>query len=132
MIDTLRIQADELAQRHGGALMTTSMRPGELRLEDHADGSCHRLALAGELDLANAESLVSAAREICEAGASELLLDLEELAFMDSTGLRAIAECMTVARSHDCEFALTHPQQHVSRVFEIAGLQETFVFKNAP
>jgi anti-anti-sigma factor len=110
--------------------MATSMRPGELRLEDHADGPRHRLALAGELDLANAEGLVTAVREICETGAKELLLDLRELAFMDSTGLRAIAECMTLARSHDCEFALTHPQEHVRRVFEIAGLQETFVFKN--
>jgi anti-sigma B factor antagonist len=110
--------------------MATSMRPGDLRLEDHADGSRHRLELAGELDLANAEGLVSAVRGICEAGASELLLDLRGLAFMDSTGLRAIAECMTVSRSHDCEFALTPPQEQVRRVFEIAGLQETFVFKN--
>jgi anti-sigma B factor antagonist len=112
--------------------MATSMRPGELRLEDHADGSRHRLALAGELDLANAEDLASAVREICETGASELLLDLGALAFMDSTGLRSIAECMTVSRSHDCEFALTHPQEQVRRVFEIAGPQDTFVFKSSP
>src|SRR4051812_18072553 len=106
------------------------MRPGELRLEDHADGTRHRLALAGELDLANADQLVSATRELCAGGASELLLDLHDLAFMDSTGLRAIAECMNICQSSDCEFALTPPQEQVRRVFEIAGLQETFVFKS--
>jgi anti-sigma B factor antagonist len=111
--------------------MATSMRPGELRLEDHADGDRHRLTLAGELDLANAEELVSAVREICAAGATELLLDLRQLAFMDSTGLRAIAECMSVCGEQDCDFALTPPQDQVRRVFEIAGLQEAFVVRSA-
>lgn len=106
------------------------MRPGDLKIDDHADGARHRLALSGELDLANAEQLIEAVGGLCDQGAGEILLDLRDLAFMDSTGLRAIAECLAVSRDHDCGFALTPAPAPVQRVFEIAGVEDLFEFKD--
>jgi anti-sigma B factor antagonist len=106
------------------------MRPGDLTIEDHVEGARHRLALSGELDLANAQELIQTVGGLCDAGASEIVLDLRKLAFMDSTGLRAIAECLSLSRSHSCAFSLTPAPAQVQRVFEIAGVEDMFDFKD--
>src|SRR6185437_10496220 len=50
----------------------------------------YRLVLQGELGLPGAEELEAAITRLCTAGALEIELDLRELTFMDSQGLRAI------------------------------------------
>ena len=111
--------------------MTASPRPGELLLEDHADGPRHRVALAGEMDIANAHRLLETVETLCAGGAEEVLLDLRELTFVDSTGLRTLAECQRRCAEHGCAFALTPGPPPVQRVFEVAGLLDVFPFRDA-
>jgi anti-sigma B factor antagonist len=76
--------------------------------------------LAGELDLATVEHL----REVLsrESDSSrDLTLDLSELTYMDSSGLRLIME-MSNSLGGEGLVVLKSPSQLVSRVLRIAGL----------
>jgi anti-anti-sigma factor len=59
----------------------------DLTVARNAQGGC-RLTLRGELDLGTADRLEHA---LAEAG-DDVLLDLRELTFMDSTGVRLLLE----------------------------------------
>ena len=77
------------------ALYTSSLVGGEphpqLAIQDAACGHQQTLRLAGEVDLSSASMLEAALRGICAAATAEvLLIDLERVTFMDSTGLRAL------------------------------------------
>lgn len=67
------------------------------------DGSnIARVRLEGEVDLANADRLAEAFESPECEGADGILLDLRELAFMDSSGLRVV---LIAADEHRSRFA---------------------------
>jgi anti-sigma B factor antagonist len=80
------------------------------------------LELHGELDLVGAPMLQ---REI-EAAAVEqapmVVLDLDDLQFIDSSGLRVILSAHERARERGQGFALTRGSQQVQRLLAIAGV----------
>lgn len=84
------------------------------------------LSLRGECDLSNAEQLSSA---IEETGASALLIDLSELDFIDSTGLKVIVSAVKTARRENRWLTLRAGAPPVMRVFEITGLDKTLPFE---
>lgn len=98
------------------------MRPGELVLEERLEDRCHTLALSGELDLQTAPDLEAAVLGLCSDGASEVVLDLSGLEFVDSAGLRALIAVREVCDEHDCTFMLIHPRDQVERLFRLTGV----------
>ena len=82
------------------------------------------VVLRGELDLATAPDLESALTELQEAG-QDVAVDLRELAFMDSTGLRVIvaaharAQDAGAAASSSCARGRGRP---IERILDIAGV----------
>src|SRR5436190_575970 len=76
------------------------MRPGELVLDDRPRDGSHTLALTGELDLATAPDLEAVILSLCSDGACEIVLDLSQVSFLDSSGLRAILSSKTVCEEH--------------------------------
>ena len=90
------------------------------------------VSLSGELDIASAPEFEQAIAEATAEPGAELVLDLRELTFMDSTGLRALAQ--TNARAGEAGFALSivrGPRQ-IERVLEISGLAELLPLVDAP
>ena len=93
-------------------------------VEREARGVAVRLVLTGDLDLATADEAEQAIIE-AEAGSPPLLiLDLTELAFMDSTGLRVIISAATRAAEQSRRVVLVKGPEVVQRVFEITRLAE--------
>ena len=84
----------------------------------------------GELDLASAPDLRAVLQELRNKKAS-VLLDLSELTFMDSSGLRLIWETNAEARQHGLELALASGPPEVMRVFELTGLRKRLNFTDA-
>jgi anti-sigma B factor antagonist len=105
--------------------------PG-LSVKARADGRRHTLVLEGELDLATAPELEGMTEQVCANGAGELVLDLRELAFIDSTGLRAILWASDHCQAHRCEFLLTPGRPAVQRLFELTGLLKRLPFLEPP
>ena len=83
------------------------------------------VCVEGELDLATAPRLKSALREMLRAGFKQLVVDLAQVTFLDSTSLGVL---IGVNRSLDVGARLaivcTHP--NVLRIFEFSGLDGTF------
>lgn len=68
-------------------LTPTEVRDGLLAVVVAETNSTHVIALAGELDMANAKTFATQV-EACEAeGAEAIVIDLRALEFVDSTGL---------------------------------------------
>ena len=82
-----------------------------------------RVRLRGELDLAGAPALSTRLRVLRERG-EPVLLDLDELEFIDMTGLRALLAAAE-DRSHDgWSFAVTRGSAQVRRLIGLVQLDE--------
>lgn len=80
------------------------------------------LALHGELDLVGAPLLQSEIEAAAVEQAPMIVLDLEDLQFIDSSGLRVILSAHERARERGQTFALTRGSQQVQRLLSIAGV----------
>ena len=100
------------------------MAPEDFSIEDRQDGRRHTLLLRGELDMSSAPALEGMLQELCEGGAQELVIDLRELEFMDSSGVRVIVGAHLSAKEHGGRLSLVRLQSGspVHRVLEISGL----------
>ena len=105
--------------------------PIDFSLRERADGDRRTLAIAGELDLATVPELEARAEQLSAEG-RELVFDLGELAFIDSTGLLAILRTRELCAERGCRFFLTPGPPTVQRLFELTGLLERLPFLDAP
>jgi anti-sigma B factor antagonist len=80
------------------------------------------LALHGELDLVGAPLLQGQIDSEAVKQAPMVVLDLEDLQFIDSSGLRVILSAHERARERGQTFALTRGSQQVQRLLSIAGV----------
>jgi anti-sigma B factor antagonist len=94
----------------------------ELEIRDDASGERHTLVLAGQLDTTTSVGLERVMVAVCKAGATEIVLDLRQLDFLDSTGVRAIVRSQERCREHDCDFFLTPGRHAIERMFDEIGL----------
>jgi len=78
--------------------------------------------LDGELDLASAPALTAEIDSPQVAAGAKLVLDLRELQFIDSTGLRTIFTARASARERGQEFAVTEGSAQVQRLLAITGV----------
>jgi anti-sigma B factor antagonist len=110
--------------------MEQILEPNDFSIREDADDNRHTLVLTGELDLASAPALEAATARLCADGASEIVLDLSGLAFVDSTGLRTILSSMSLCEEHLCNFWLIPGPRAVQRLFELAGVLERLPFRD--
>jgi anti-sigma B factor antagonist len=82
------------------------------------------LQLAGELDLASSPIFERALEDSSLASAPLLVLDLDGLKFVDSTGLRIILLAHEGARSRGQQFAITPGSPQVQRLLNITSVAE--------
>lgn len=82
------------------------------------------LELHGELDLVGAPVLATELGRAELGERSIIVLDLEDLQFIDSAGLRVILAASQRARERGDEFAVTPGSAQVQRLLDIAGVSE--------
>jgi anti-anti-sigma factor len=88
-------------------------------------GSYVVVALRGELDLVDATSLTVALAEVA-ARAPEIIVDLAALAFIDSSGVAALAHGRRQARRAGGDLVLAAPRPQVLKVLTITRLPDPF------
>jgi anti-anti-sigma factor len=96
-------------------------RDAVLEIQDSVCCGRHTFVLRGELDLANAAALENLIQRLCSDGARSLSLELD-LAFMDSSGLRALLAGYRLCQQSDCEMTIQLISPAVRRLFEVAGV----------
>jgi anti-sigma B factor antagonist len=82
------------------------------------------LHLTGELDLASAPIFERALEDADVASTPLLVLDLDDLKFVDSTGLRVILLAHEGSRGRGQEFAITPGSPQVQRLLSITSVAE--------
>jgi anti-anti-sigma factor len=87
------------------------------------------LVLSGEVDLVTAPQLEDAVLQVCAEGANALALDLSDLTFIDSRGLRSILETQKLCAKYKAEFVLTPAPPQIQRLFEVTGLLKALPFR---
>jgi anti-anti-sigma factor len=81
-----------------------------------------RIVPSGELDIASAPAFEQAIADATAEPGAELVLDLRELTFMDSSGLRALAQANTRAGESGVDLSIWRGPRQIERVLEISGL----------
>jgi stage II sporulation protein AA (anti-sigma F factor antagonist) len=82
------------------------------------------VALAGEMDMNNAEELQRELTARVPSGPYSLIVELSQLSFIDSTGIRAVASVAGHVKAGGGTVVLAGPTRNVMRVFEIVKLDE--------
>jgi anti-anti-sigma factor len=103
-------------------------KPGTLEISPNRAGDEYSITVAGELDLATCDMLLNGLASALGSDARKIVLDLRELTFMDSTGLRAIVGAEREARDQNKELVILRGPSAVQRVFEITGLESKLPF----
>ncbi|MET9348521.1 STAS domain-containing protein [Streptomyces termitum] len=80
------------------------------------------LSVRGELDMETAGPLEARLAEQFGQGRGRLVLDLSDLAFMDSSGLNVLIRATQRARGLDGDLYLAAPTPAVRRILEITGV----------
>ena len=94
---------------------------GLLVVQQTSEGDRLRIALQGEMDLANAESAAEIVREALRTG-KRVLVDLTKLEFLDSTGIALLVDAM--ANSGVRLSFLPSEHAAVQRLLSLTGLDE--------
>jgi len=104
-----------------------------LDFETTRNGAVVVIAPTGELDLSGAALLEDEIDRLAsESDLSTLVLDLRQLEFMDSSGLRLVVLADMRAREAGRRFVLVKGAETVHRVFEITRMSERLEFVNDP
>ena len=82
------------------------------------------MRLSGELDLASAPLLESEIESVELGDTALVVLDLEDLEFIDSTGLRIILAAHARSQERGQEFAVTRGSQQVQRLLSITRVAD--------
>jgi anti-sigma B factor antagonist len=101
--------------------------PPDLRFtidSDHPDFTV--LTVEGEIDLYTSPVLRQQLVALAEGGATRLVINLEPVEFLDSTGLGVLVAALNRFRRLDGDVELICSQPRILRVFEITGLTRVF------
>jgi anti-sigma B factor antagonist len=104
----------------------------DIRVDSHDDGDGrHVVTVAGAVDIASRAVLLDDARAaLATPGTKQLVLDLEQVNFMDSSGIGALIELGGDAQDAGIDFALRRPSARVRRVLQVTGLLDSWTIES--
>jgi anti-anti-sigma factor len=82
------------------------------------------VAVAGELDFNEAPELARTLEQLRGEGSRWFVLDLADLAFIDSSGINALVVAAKATAAAGGAVIVSSARQHVQRVFDIVKLSE--------
>jgi anti-sigma B factor antagonist len=96
----------------------------ELRTEVSEVKGWTVVTVHGEIDVATSPTLREGLIGLVNGGATRLVLDLEAVDFLDSTGLGTIVGLLKRVRTHGGDLRLVCTEARIRRLFEITGLDK--------
>lgn len=117
----------ESGHYHGESTMNIDEREGaELDVMLESVGSFSLIDLSGEVDVYSAPKLRETIKSLVDDGKYNIVVDLEKVAFLDSTGLGVLVGGLKRLKHHDGELGIICNQEKILRIFRITGLTKVF------
>jgi anti-sigma B factor antagonist len=99
----------------------------ELTLNVHSDTPEFTvIEVGGEIDVYTAPKLREKLISLVEAGSYRMIVDMEGVEFLDSTGLGVLVGGLKRVRAQDGWIDLVCTQSRILRIFKITGLNKVF------
>ena len=82
------------------------------------------VAVGGEIDVYTAPKLRDKITELVAAGVYDIVIDMEGVEFLDSTGLRLVLRWRALLAREERSLAIVCPPGPVRKLFEVAGIAD--------
>lgn len=100
-------------------------------ITEQSDGVC-TMSLSGEVDVYTAPRLKESLVEQVESGCTRIIVDLDGVGFIDSSGLGVLVGGLRRAKERDGTIRLVCTRDNILKIFRITGLDKVFaIFENA-
>ena len=96
----------------------------DLNISTNPTPECYTIAVAGEVDISNADSLRNAIDLALEQPTDEVKLDFAQVSYIDSTGIGVLVGAAHHAVEHGKRFCAVHAQPPVMRVVQLLGVDQ--------
>jgi len=102
----------------------------DLTLDTYTLGDRTVVRVGGEIDVYTAPKLREQLVDLVNAGKFHLVVDMEAVEFLDSTGLGVLVGGLKRVRAHDGSLHLVCTQERILKIFRITGLTKVFPIHN--
>jgi anti-sigma B factor antagonist len=105
------------------------MAPGQrYRIEvDHGSAGA-RVTIAGEIDMATIPPLERARERVLAQNPTQVVIDLRDVRFIDSSGLKFLLETDRLSRRNGWTLQLVRPAETAMRVLTLTGVDKHLPF----
>jgi anti-anti-sigma factor len=107
--------------------MASEPTDAQLSVDVSVDGTTTVITVNGEVDAASADSVRNRVLEAIEGGAKRLEIDMHDVSFMDSSGLRVLIAGYKAAEAAGGSLGVRNASDVVLRLLEITGQKDRFV-----
>jgi anti-sigma B factor antagonist len=98
----------------------------DLELETTQRDGVAVLTLRGEIDVYTAPRMRQAIVDLVDAGSLNIVVDMEKVDFLDSTGLGVLVEGLKRVRTRNGNLSIVVTQDKILKIFDITGLNKAF------
>ncbi|MCL6473376.1 MAG: STAS domain-containing protein [Firmicutes bacterium] len=98
----------------------------DLKIESKEVNGIGIIVLEGEVDVYTAPKLKSRLIDLVDEGKYNIIIDLQKVEFMDSSGLGVLVGGLKRVKSHQGSISLVCTQENILKIFRITGLVKVF------
>jgi len=98
----------------------------DLKIESKETNGIGVIVLEGEVDVYTAPKLKSRLIDLVDEGKYNIVIDLQKVEFMDSSGLGVLVGGLKRVKSHQGSISLVVTQENILKIFRITGLVKVF------
>jgi anti-sigma B factor antagonist len=99
---------------------------GPLELTVAQSDAVASVTVRGEVDIHTCGELEKMLTDLADHGARTITIDLSQVAFIDSSGLRALVVGHKALRDQGGSLVISNPSASTARLFEVTGLDGLF------
>jgi anti-sigma B factor antagonist len=103
----------------------------DLTLSTETVGDRTVVRVGGEIDVYTAPKLREQLVELVNDGSYHLVVDMEGVDFLDSTGLGVLVGGLKRVRAHEGSLRLVCTQERILKIFRLTGLTKVFPIHNS-
>jgi len=92
---------------------------------ERTDGSCV-ITVAGEVDVYTSPTLKREIARVMDDGCDDVIVDLEKIGFIDSSGLGVLVSSLRAVREQGGTMRLVCTSDSILKIFRITGLDKVF------